>query len=270
MFNKTAVVDLDSIVYTAGHPSKKLDEFGEPIRENNKFVYIEKDAKELIDSARNIMEQILLSCKADSYIAFVKGKNTIKSRLEVNSGYKQNRKGEYPVWINFLADYYITQWNAVVVDNMEVDDAVNIVRLQIPNSFIVAKDKDLLSLEGTHFNWNIHKWVTVSESEAEYNFWSDMIIGQPGDNIKGIPKKGKKFAEQLYEECSFDLKGVQTQIQVFRDEVFDYYIKYFGESIGIQEFYKNYMCLKILEKSDGFVTPNPIEFKLDVKERNNR
>ena len=67
-----------------------------------------------------------------------------------------------------------------------------------------------------------------------------MIIGDSSDNIKGIPGKGKAFVNKLFEEQTNNL----------RDLVFKTYLEHFGEYLGIQEFYKNYMCLKILDDYD--------------------
>lgn len=258
--SKVAVIDLDSIIYVSGHPNKKLDEFGNPIKEDNKFVYIEKNAQELIDSARSLMQSILIKSGATHYIAFVKGRNTTKFRLAINSEYKQNRKDlKYPVWLGFLKQYYITEWNAVEVNDMEVDDMCKITYLNTPNSYIVAIDKDLLSLEGKHYNWRKDEWITNTKEQEDNYFWTSMITGDTIDNIKGIEGKGKVFANKLL---------VDSKCPPAR--VLKAYIEKYGEYEGIQNYYKNYMCLKILEKSNAFVTPSAIEFNLNVEKGDNK
>src|ERR1700751_351444 len=183
-----AVIDLDSVAFSIGHPNKVLDNNKEPIRKDNKFVYEDKTELELIKSADELMKSILNKGKFTGYIGFIKGKGNY--RYSINSEYKQNRPIESPKWWLFVKDYLIQQWKAIEVNGIEVDDAVNITRLQIPDSVIVAIDKDLLELEGLHYNWRKDEWVTTSKARAEYKFWQDMIVGQPADNIKGIPGSG--------------------------------------------------------------------------------
>lgn len=243
MESKTAVIDLDSVMFSIAHPNKILDESGVPIKENGKFVYIEKSIGEMYGSADHIMSSILKLSEADSYIAYVKGKGNF--RYVTNADYKANRPKESPHWWKAIKEYLLVHWFATEVNNIEVDDAVNITRLQLPNSFICAIDKDLLSLEGTHYNWRKNEWVTVSKEEAYYKFWSDMIIGQSGDNIKGIPGKGEVAAKAIMEDSKC------PPARIIKN-----YIQHFGEYEGIKQFYKNYISLKILDNYEEFQIPN--------------
>ena len=253
---KIAVIDLDSIAFTIGHPNKQLDADGNPIRtdDNSKFLYIDKTDQELIDAADNVMSSIIMKGGFTHYIGFIKGNKTIAERKEINIDYKANRNKESPGWWAFVKKTLIERWSAISVDNMEVDDAVNITRLKLSDSYIVAMDKDLLYLHGTHYNWSKDEWNIIGFEEAYIKFWSDMITGQSGDNIKGIPKKGAKYVENMLLE--------QTKVP-FRTRVFDEYIKHFGEYEGIKEFHKNYSCLKIKETCEGFEIPSPIQFERD-------
>jgi hypothetical protein len=133
------------------------------------------------------------------------------------------------------------------VDYMEVDDAVNITRLKLKNSHIVAIDKDLLHLEGLHYNWNKNEWVTINKKDSEIQFWQDMVVGQPVDNVKGIIGKGIKY----FEKICLDIK----EGDFLRDKIFQAYVNEFGESLGISEFYKNYHSLKIKDEDDQFIIP---------------
>ena len=246
---KIAIIDVDSICFTIGNPNKVLDHLGLPIKKNGKFLYTDKTESELAESADYWMNKILEDCKCTHYIAFIKGTNTIKSRLEINPDYKGNRKKETPTWWKFCKQYLIEKWGAIEAHGAESDDYVNITRLQLKDSFIVAIDNDLLNLEGTHYNWKKNLWVTVDAKTAKYEFWKDMLTGQPGDNIKGIPKVGDKTAARI------------LTIEPYSGVVLDQYIKHFGEELGIKEFYKNYFSLRILDTYANFAIPEPIEYK---------
>jgi hypothetical protein len=253
---KIAVIDMDSVCYSIGHPNKVLDEFGTPVRENNKFVYYEKTDAELVVAADQVMNSILQNSGATHYIAYMKGQETIVSRKAINPDYKANRSKEAPWWWKQVQVDLFLRWEAKYVHDLEVDDAVNITRLKLPDSFICAIDNDLLGLKGTHYNWRKDEWVKVTEAEANNKFWTDMIAGQTGDNIKGIPGKGIKYAEKLFADPTY-----YDMIFTYPELTFRAYLDHFGTHLGIKEYYKNYMSLKILEDFEYFDIPQPIEVK---------
>lgn len=258
MESNIAVMDCDSIIYTAFHPKKVLDENNEPVRKDNKFVYEEKTEEEIIESCDDVMHMILTNCNATHYIAYVKGLHTIKHRVEVNPLYKANRSSEPPKNWNLCKNYLIEKWGVIEAHNYEVDDYVNVTRLTLKDAFIVAIDKDLLSLEAKdkmHYNWRKNEWIDVSKFVAERIFWSDMIIGQKGDNLTGIPGKGEAYVKKLFNDVL-----IQSNDH-FSSKVFDDYFSHYGEEQGIKEFYKNYISLKILDKIDGFIPPTPIKYE---------
>jgi 5'-3' exonuclease len=246
-----AIIDCDSIAFSAGTGIKLLDSNNQPIKVDNKFTYRDKTDEEIKEYVDFLMNKLLLETKATGYIAYIKGKGNF--RYSINPDYKANRPKESPKWWAYTKKCFIDNWGAIEVNGIEVDDAVNITRLNIPNSFISAIDKDLLLLEGLHYNWRKSEWVNTNYDEALYAFWSDFFIGQIGDNIKGIPKIGEVNAKKiLITENTFD--------QNLHTVVLRKYIDYYGEYKGISEFYKNYYSLKILENYDGFEIPEIREF----------
>lgn len=249
---RIAILDLDSIAYVIGWGNKIPDGEGGFLRdERGRLIYEEKTEEQLIDSCNEVMENILVGCGCTHYIAYIKGRNTSKHRYKAKSDYKSNRPKEQPEWWDFVKDYLTGTWGAVLVNDIEVDDAVNITRLKIKDSYIVAVDKDLLNLEGTHYNWKTEEWSSKTKSEATYLFWSDMIAGQPGDGVKGLHGKGDKYVEKLFNKIPVDQ---------LRDTVFNEYMKHYGEYKGVEEFYKNYICLKLLDDYEGFKVPEITEF----------
>lgn len=251
---RVAVIDVDSVCYTIGNGNKVRDEYGVPIRQDNKFVYVDKTEDELAKCADETMSIILKNCSCDAYIGFIKGKDTTKSRVTINPEYKANRSHVPPQWWEFVKEYLISSWGVIEVNNLEVDDAVNITRLTIPDSFIVAIDGDLLGLQGTHFKWRLKdslngEWITVTKDQAVHKFWKDMIVGQVGDNIKGLPGKGEKFWKDHLS---------MTHLNDLPSEVLKAYSHYLTEHKGIMEFYKNYISLKTLESHGEFTIPEPI------------
>jgi len=239
--NNIAIIDLDSLAFYAGYGNKVINtQTQEPERDGDgRLILVDKTTKELEESCDYLMNKLLQDSKADSYIALIKGKGNY--RKDISSTYKANRPEEPPKWWKTVKDYLISKWGANEINNIEVDDAVNILKNNYKDTgFICAIDRDLLGLEGKHFNWSKNEWIETSKDQAAYKFWEDMIAGQKGDNISGIPKKGAKFVEKLFKDVG---------IASYPHLVFREYLVYYGLDEGIKQYYINYNLLKILDNS---------------------
>lgn len=81
-------------------------------------------------------------------------------------------------------------------------------------SCIVSLDKDLLMIPGRHYSWYIEggpadkRWSrpaihrVVEPLEGLRWFYTQLVIGDPSDGIKGIPGLGKKAAERMLSDCT--------------------------------------------------------------------
>lgn len=259
---KIAVIDCDSIIYHAFHP-KKIMQNGVPKRseDGKRYLYDEKSEGEVIDSCDYLMNSILTKGGFNGYIGFVKGINTVDNRLLINPEYKGNRSKEAPKYWNLCVRYLVDNWKMNYSNYIEVDDSVNItynqlIKLNVGEIYRVGIDKDILNLDGDSYNWFKNEFIYNLGDHAKRYFWSSMIIGDSADNIKGIPGVGKAnviFTNSLFKPTP--------------EYVLSFYIHHFGEIKGIDEFYKNYKCLKILDEDKDFVIPEIIEYKnKNVKE----
>ncbi len=251
---KIACIDVDHIFYLSLTGEKILDENGEPVKVDGKFTYRERTFEESCKIADDYITNLLNITEATNYIGFFGGSS--KSRKEIYPEYKANRKDLEPLKnLPQMKTYLGDKWNFVFLlgYEYETDDFVASFVKQTPNSFIISPDKDLLGLVGNHYNPRKNEWVYVAGSTAENNFWCSMITGDTSDNIKGIPGKGIKYAENLIKE---DEEGTPYQSLILQE-----YVNYFGEYKGIEEFYKNYKCLKIKNDLDISMF-TPIEWEL--------
>lgn len=251
---KIACIDVDHIFYLSLTGEKILDENEEPIKVDGKFTYRERTFEESCKIADDYITNLLNITEATNYIGFFGGSS--KSRKEIYPEYKANRKDLEPLKnLPQMKTYLGDKWNFVFLlgYEYETDDFVASFVKQTPNSFIISPDKDLLGLVGNHYNPRKNEWVYVAGSTAENNFWCSMITGDTSDNIKGIPGKGIKYAENLIKE---DEEGTPYQSLILQE-----YVNYFGEYKGIEEFYKNYKCLKIKNDLDISMF-TPIEWEL--------
>lgn len=227
------LIDGDPIVYKIGFASQKKDEEG--------LVKADPESHTL-HSCKLFIEQLIKDTKADSYTIYLSGKNNY--RYKVREDYKANRKGtEKPIHFALIKNYLITKYNAQVVDGMEADDALGLA--QDKNTAISTIDKDLLMVEGKHFNYNKRVWQTVTAEEGTKFFYKQMLTGDKVDNIIGLYGIGEKKAIKLLDETP-------------RDEwdklIVDKYIKEFDD--GFHRAVQNSQLLWILQQGKDM----PIEF----------
>ena len=250
---KLGLLDADFLLFYVTQGNKVLDENGEPLKESGKFVYTPKEFSQVCADADNFIEQILIKTESTHYLGFLgNGKNF---RYDVFPQYKANRTQPKPEHFRELKNYLAEKWKFNLVEGIEADDAVVILKNSLKDCFLISPDKDILKcIEGTHFNPRVNEWVETSFRAANYNFWCSMIAGDSTDGIKGIPGKGIKYAETLLGDAEF-----------YPDKVLTAYIDLFPTGHqGIKEFYKNYSLLKILDEPEYSFNPTdyqPIEFK---------
>ena len=135
-------------------------------------------------------------------------------RKDIFPAYKAPRKKQQQVdpnaemrWElgNFLKDNKL----AIGAKGCETDDLVrwkaeNMRKRGQPFT-IISADKDLDMIPGDHIRFN-PKWeITsyhVTEEEADYNYFKQIMIGDTTDNIKSPKLLGKKTAESLLAKTS--------------------------------------------------------------------
>lgn len=248
------IIDGDFILYTATAGNKMLDKNNEPIKIDNKFTYTNKNLKEVYDTVDEIMLKMLTKVSEHDteselqYIGYLGGKDNF--RYLVYPEYKANRVNlQKPLFFTDCKQYLIDKYKFNVVNEIEADDAVLITKnLLTENSIIATPDKDLIKcVEGVYLNIKNNEVVKTNTEEANINFWKSLIIGDCTDNIKGIPNKGMVFADKLF----LNIDDVESYTNIVLNE----YIQHFGEYVGVQEFYKNYMCLKLIDTKKDFILP---------------
>ncbi len=148
--------------------------------------------------ADKVMRDILFLTEADSYSCFLTGSNNF--RKTIYPEYKANRKDKpKPKWLQDTRQFLIENWSAVVTEGCEADDALGIN--QTTNSTICSIDKDLLQIPGKHFNWVKSEFFEQNEIGGLRQFYLQLLQGDRGDNIPGLPGIGPKKAERYLEGC---------------------------------------------------------------------
>jgi hypothetical protein len=88
------------------------------------------------------------------------------------------------------------------------------------NVMIVSIDKDYKQFPCLIYNYHYkHKVIIdISEQEALYNFYEQMIAGDVADNVNYFRGKGKSFAKKYYLGCKTKYQYTRRLYELFQKE----------------------------------------------------
>ena len=194
--NRVAVIDADIILYKACRIAEEEVNWGD-----DQYVLWSNlnHVKTIIDDQ---VDLIVEEMEADrSILCFSDVKNY---RKEVNPEYKANRRGgRKPLCFKPALQYCKDTYPYRQFENLEADDVMGIIATtENGNDYvIVSEDKDLLTVPGLHWNLKTKELYSLSEKEADYNFFKQSLMGDTVDNYKGCPKVGEISAEKILRDA---------------------------------------------------------------------
>lgn len=238
-----AIIDGDIILYSVCFPKKQTEE-DIKLKGNQ----LDRTLEDVINELNNYLIEILINTNCIYYKGFLSGKSFRKDIATIKE-YKANRTQEKPKYFNEVKKYLIEQWGFYQDNELfyEADDLIaswNKVYLEKGwNSIIITIDKDMDQLVGTHYNPRKKEFYNISEGQANYLLWHQIITGDPTDNIKGIEGIGKIGATKILQN-KLDHEYKLATIEV--------YISKYGLKNGINNFTENfnlvYLCNDYLDK----------------------
>lgn len=224
MGNVVHLIDADILVYRSGFAAEKMKycvHIGEnatvhlnshkeavayareiPGAEITKERFVEP-VENALHNVNSLMDKIVGSINE----VYLTGKGNFRYDRATLKKYKGNRdKQAKPVHYDAIRSHLIHRWGAIVVDGMEADDMLGIrsteLAAQGDEPVIVSIDKDLLMIEGWHYDFVKDEKVYVSKLEAWRNFYKQCLTGDSTDNIPGIYGTGPIGASRLLEQCN--------------------------------------------------------------------
>ena len=147
-------------------------------------------------------------------------------RKLITKKYKANRSYDNrPPLLNELHTYVKKNYGSLVGYGVETDDLVAKYWLEYCNDIgrdnvmIVSIDKDYKQFPALIYNYHyMHKTILdISEDEAMYNFYEQMIVGDSADNVQYFKGKGPKFAQKYLADCLTPYQYTKKMYQLFKD-----------------------------------------------------
>jgi len=208
--------------------------------------------EEAIKSLDGRIINMLAFCETCNFVGFLTIGKCFRYDAAKQRPYKGNRKGGSKPPIFYALKEYIQQtWKFRYVKGLEADDLV--CSYKTGNSILCSPDKDvLLQSQGRHFNYGKSEFVITTHKDAAQFLWKQMLMGDSGDGIPGIPKIGPKTAELIIKD---------QEITDLPQIVLNKYIEKFGILKGITIFEETFNLIYILRSADDVLHRTGIQLE---------
>lgn len=184
----------------------------------------------------------------DDYQFYLTGKGNYREDVATIQPYKGNRTDrEKPTHFYDIRHRLEEVWGAIVIEGQEADDALAIAATADPNSIIATIDKDLLQVEGRHYDFVKDIYREVSAEEGLRFLYRQALTGDRTDNIQGVPGIGEKKSAKI-------LEGLTTE-----KELHDAVLEAYGGDLGAMT--ENLILLYMRRVPNEWWTPLPMRDK---------
>ena len=213
------LIDADSLIFASCYRKRENPD------DDLYYTEIEDSRAKFDEQFMSIVNHLEEKYPIDKVLTFSGSKGNF--RKLITKKYKANRKKqELPPLLDemhqFVKDHYDSIWGYGV----ETDDMVARYWKQISDDIgrdevmIVSIDKDYKQFPCLMYNYHYkHKEILdISEEEAMFNFYSQMIEGDTADNVNYFKGKGKKFAEKHFKDCTTKYQYTRKLYELFKQE----------------------------------------------------
>lgn len=203
------------------------------------------------ENLEKVVEGFESTLVAKGYVYFVKGIFNFRNVVATIKPYKGNRKSEPHPFAKEIFEHLVQFRNCIKSDGFEADDMVSI--LHSDKTIVCTSDKDAKQNKGSIYDLRKRVLIEVSEEEAWYNLWLQVLTGDTVDNIPGIEGCGPKSAEKILSDKHPD---------DYPKYVLNAYINKYGRLDGSDFFNENYQLIRMKSMSGAYIAEQYKEIKL--------
>lgn len=215
---RTALIDLDCLLYRIGFGAQRIEE--------NLFGYEDFETELKVDPVPVVIDrlvskinEVVKATRSDSYKLYMTDSKGLRQYLKENKikldlpKYVKNfrhsiaktrkykdRKQERPVRYYDLAVYSLRKLGAELAVGLEADDLLAMA--STPDTVICSSDKDLKTVAGRFFNIDKVTTHKIGRIQALRFFYTQMLTGDPVDTIVGVEGVGEAKANKILEGCT--------------------------------------------------------------------
>lgn len=149
--------------------------------------------------------------------AYLTGKGNF--RYDISKDYKAQRPKEKPALLSFARDYMINEYDAILTEGEEADDAIAIeATTHYPDVIVVSIDKDFRQVPCHLYNPVKDEWDRIDYWNGLRFFYEQMLVGDRVDNIKGVDKIGPVKAIKMLTGATTELELWQRVLEAYEGD----------------------------------------------------
>ena len=165
--------------------------------------------------ANQMLSRILEEVNVNDWKIYLSGDNNF--RYQIYPDYKANRRNQpRPRHLAGIRENLIREWNATICDGYEADDALGMEACSRVEVVICSIDKDLLQLPGRHYNFVKREFKEVDEFGGAVQFYTQLLVGDPVDNIRGCSGIGKVKAAKAFIGCNTERQLYDKCVELYK------------------------------------------------------
>lgn len=209
-------------------------------------------------NVRSMMQSISdeLNASMEELTVVLSGPTNFRTDIAQLKEYKGHRVDKRtPAHGDAVRDYLFTNYNSVITKDEEADDYMGYTQYRdwaSLDTVIATIDKDLDMIPGLHYNFVKEEAYTVNDQQANAFFWTQLLSGDPTDNIPGVPKIGPVLAERHMQDAWTN--GVFDEKKAL-EIALALYVQGYGEEDAKQALTENGQLLWIRREPGQIWTP---------------
>ena len=213
------LIDADSLIFASCYRKRETPD-------DDLYYKDIEDARNKFDqSYMKIINDLEDQMPIDKVLTFSGSKGNF--RKLITPTYKANRKKqELPPLLNEMHQYVKDYYDSIYAYGVETDDVVARYWKNISDDIgrnevmIVSIDKDYRQFPCLMYNYFYSKKeiLDISEDEAMYNFYEQMIIGDTADNVNMFRGRGRVFAKKYLKDCDTKYQYTKKMYELFKQK----------------------------------------------------
>tara|TARA_E500000331_G_scaffold158165_1_gene153405 strand:- start:5890 stop:6645 length:756 start_codon:yes stop_codon:yes gene_type:complete len=193
------LIDADYIVYKACAAAEDEIDWGDDVimvvsRFSEAMKYVENDLTKIKDAIPFYEGIILFFSSPDNF------------RKKISPSYKGHRNRKKPCGYKRVIRELTENYEVIVMDTLEADDAMGIYATWHPGNVICSPDKDMKQIPGQLYNMD--EMMSVTPEEGEQMHYLQTLSGDQTDGYSGVPGMGMKRAASWFEKYGYNWDAV--------------------------------------------------------------
>ena len=202
------LIDTDFLAYKAAQACEEGIDFG------NDVIIAQSNFSECLKIFERELRKVQTAMMEDEIILYFSSPQNF--RKKISPDYKGHRNRRKPLGYRRLVNYCLKNYNTVLREDLEADDALGMDATQYPDitTIIVSPDKDMRQIPGVL--WNLTGDVEeITKEDGDRWHLMQSLAGDPTDGYPGCPGIGMKRAGDLLDKSDDPWKAI---CKAFKDK----------------------------------------------------